>query len=239
MCPGFKIPGWGKNERQGRKYFSRSLNKFPSVVQEEWSMSASHPFEKYRVVFSRIFLIIFGIGLLFVGSKWESRVVLAIFFASACILAAVAALGRLWCALYISGYKDNVLITLGPYSMCRNPLYFFSLAGAIGVGLATGTVLVPVVISALFAVYYPSVIKSEEARLARIHQGDFDLYRERTRAFFPKLNDFKEPDEYVVKPIIFRKNMMDAIWFILLVALLSFTSALHQSGVLPAFFSVY
>ena len=87
--------------------------------------------------------------------------------------------------------------------------------------------------------YSAGHIKSEEARLARIHQGDFDLYRERTRAFFPKLNDFKEPDEYVVKPIIFRKNMMDAIWFILLVALLSFTSALHQSGVLPAFFSVY
>jgi protein-S-isoprenylcysteine O-methyltransferase Ste14 len=44
-------------------------------------------------------------------------------------LAAMIASHRLWCSLYISGYKNSQLITSGPYSLCRNPLYFFSFVG--------------------------------------------------------------------------------------------------------------
>jgi len=48
-------------------------------------------------------------------------------------------------------------------AMCRNPLYFFSLLGALGVGLTTETLLIPFVILIAFVGYYPNVIKSEEA----------------------------------------------------------------------------
>ena len=34
---------------------------------------------------------------------------------------------RIWASLYIEGNKTKNLITAGPFSMVRNPLYFFSL----------------------------------------------------------------------------------------------------------------
>jgi len=76
-------------------------------------------------------------------SRWERLpMVSTLLFAGGCVLAGAASLGRLWCALYIAGYKDGVLVTEGPYSLCRNPLYFCNLLGAAGVGLATETLLV-------------------------------------------------------------------------------------------------
>jgi len=181
-----------------------------------------------------------GVGLLFVGSKWENKPLIGtLLFFAACILVGIASLGRLWCALYISGYKDNTLVMAGPYSLCRNPLYFFSLLGAIGVALATKTLAIPLFALMLFSVYYPLVIRSEEMRLAAIHKEKFISYRQTTPAFIPKRSAFKEPDEYNVRPVIFRKNLMDAIWFIWLVGILDLISVLHQTDIIPVLFSVY
>src|SRR5438874_6144411 len=47
-----------------------------------------------------------------------------------------AAFGRIWSAAYISGRKNHELVVDGPYSLTRNPLYFFSFLGYLGAGLA-------------------------------------------------------------------------------------------------------
>jgi protein-S-isoprenylcysteine O-methyltransferase Ste14 len=203
-------------------------------------VSANSTLERYRVVFTKGFLIIVGIGLLFLGSKWEQHMLLSsIFLIAAFFISGVAALGRLWCALYISGYKDHVLVRTGPYAICRNPLYFFSLIGAVGVALATKTVTVPIAVLLLFLLYYPSVIKSEEMRLAEIHKENFAEYCRETPAFFPKWSALIEPEEYLVRPKIFRKNLLDAIWFIWLVGILELINALRMIGIIPTLFSVY
>ena len=43
------------------------------------------------------------------------------------ILVVFGCFGRIWASLYIEGNKTKNLITAGPFSMVRNPLYFFSL----------------------------------------------------------------------------------------------------------------
>ena len=53
-------------------------------------------------------------------------------------LLAVAAMGRIWCLIYIAGRKNKELCQLGPYSLCRNPLYLFSFVGVIGFFFETG-----------------------------------------------------------------------------------------------------
>jgi protein-S-isoprenylcysteine O-methyltransferase Ste14 len=68
-----------------------------------------------------------------------------------CLLIGCATVGRLWCAQYIAGYKNDVLVKWGPYSICRNPLYFFSLLGGIGVGLCTESFTLTAIIAAVFA----------------------------------------------------------------------------------------
>ena len=81
------------------------------------------------------------------SSAWEIKAPFfnTILFFIGIILVGIASLGRLWCSLYIAGYKTDNLVTEGPYSMCGNPLYFFSFIGALGIGFASETLLVPVI----------------------------------------------------------------------------------------------
>jgi len=76
-------------------------------------------------------------------------------------LTGVGVIGRVWCLSYIAGHKTADLVTDGPYSLCRNPLYFFSLLGAVGVGLGSSTLTFPLLVMVGFAIYYPAVIKAE------------------------------------------------------------------------------
>jgi protein-S-isoprenylcysteine O-methyltransferase Ste14 len=204
-------------------------------------MMLSHSrFEKLRIPLSRCFAVILGLFIIFSSSKWEEVPFTSnILFLMGCILVGIASLGRLWCSLYLAGYKDTVLVTTGPYSMSRNPLYFFSLVGAFGVGLATETLVMPLTILILFTIYYPGVIRSEERRLLSLHGEKFESYCNRTPTFFPKLSLLKEPETYRVNPKIFRRNTFNALWFIWLIGILEIIEAFHETGVLPAYIKIY
>lgn len=100
--------------------------------------------ERFRTLISLIFGLAIGCSLLFGESRWEtSPLIEESLMLLACFMAGIGAFGRIWCSLYIAGYKNNVLVTDGPYSMCRNPLYFFSFVGGIGVSCATETFTIP------------------------------------------------------------------------------------------------
>ena len=196
--------------------------------------------EKRRVYLSKIVAIILFLVILFVSSKWEGiSFVTSIFFLVGCVLVGIASLGRLWCSLYIAGYKNETLVTLGPYSISRNPLYFFSLIGGIGVGLVTETLLIPFCISILFLIYYPIVIRDEERRLLDLHGDKFTAYREKTPSFIPKLSLLEEPGTYTVNPKIFKKNIFGALWFVWLIGILELVEALHEAEILPTYFTIY
>jgi protein-S-isoprenylcysteine O-methyltransferase Ste14 len=196
--------------------------------------------EKIRILVSRAFVVALVVILLISESYWgKHELIDTTLFAIGCFCASIAALGRLWCALYIAGYKNNTLIMTGPYSISRNPLYFFSLIGAVGVGLATETFLIPIIISIAFLFYYPGVIRGEEKRLAAAHGEAYEAYRKRVPSFFPKFSLFEEPDTYVVNPKVFRRNMSSALWFVWLVAILEIIEALHETGTLRVHFQIY
>ncbi|MGC8720258.1 MAG: methyltransferase family protein, partial [Thermodesulforhabdaceae bacterium] len=105
--------------------------------------------ERLRIPLSGLFA---GLLIVLIGisrSRWEdiAKFVTMIQFIVGIILVGIASMGRLWCSLYIAGYKKSRLITQGPYSMCRHPLYFFSFLGWVGVGLTTETFLIPLLIT--------------------------------------------------------------------------------------------
>src|SRR6187399_1591484 len=54
----------------------------------------------------------------------------------------IAIVGRTWCSMYISGRKLAALVTDGPYSISRNPLYLFSSIAAFGVGAQFGSIVI-------------------------------------------------------------------------------------------------
>lgn len=197
--------------------------------------------EKLRMPLSRIAATA---GLFFIcgtNSYWETKneIISFLLFFLGVILVAVASLGRMWCSLYIAGYKDKELVTNGPYSLCRNPLYFFSMVGVVGVGFSTETFIFPLIFLILFSIYYPFVIRSEERRLEDSFGAAFEEYKRKVPSFFPCLSSLEEPDQYTVNPIVYRRHIFSALWFIWIVGILEVIEGLREIGVLSHLWTLY
>ena len=197
---------------------------------------------KLRMLATQAFVIILVLILSFSESAWEGSAmpfVSSILFLMGAVLVGVASMGRLWCSLYIAGYKTEILVTEGPYSITRNPLYFFSLLGAIGVGLASETILIPIIIFIAFTIYYPFVIKIEEVELRNLFGEKHYAYCKNVPLFFPNISKLKEPEKYVVKPKIFRRHVFDALWFVWLIGIMEIIESLHELDIIPVLFKIY
>ena len=197
--------------------------------------------EKIRIILSRLFVVVLFAIVLASSSVTNEKWPLlgeSLFFMGV-VLTAIASMGRLWCSVYIAGYKTDILVMLGPYSMSRNPLYFFSLIGAIGVGLTTHTILIPTLILFAFAAYYPFVIKSEESVLLKRHGTSFSSYLQAVPRFFPKFSGLIEPESYVVRPRVYKRHMVDALWFIWLIGVVGFIEVLHDLNLIPTLLKIY
>lgn len=151
-------------------------------------------------------------------------------------LTGVGVIGRVWCLSYIAGHKTADLVTDGPYSLCRNPLYFFSLLGAVGVGLGSSTLTFPLLVMVGFAIYYPAVIKAEAHKLAGIHGDAYQAYRQMTPALLPSLKHFHESNEQLIHSRAFRRGLFDSFWFFAALALMHVFAEWHHSGLLPAWY---
>jgi protein-S-isoprenylcysteine O-methyltransferase Ste14 len=184
----------------------------------------------HRIFTSRAFAVVFFLAILLTGSAEEGSLFSTTLFLAGLVLVGAATVGRLWCSLYISGYKDSELITTGPYSMSRNPLYFFSFLGFVGVGLATETVTLGVVLGFIFLIGYRFVIEHEESKLSLRFGAEYADYCARTPRFFPDFSKFTEPATYLVNPALFRRTMGDVVWFVWLVGIVELVEALHEYG---------
>lgn len=193
-----------------------------------------------RILFTRFYLLFLASLILLSTSHWQpgSWGTSVILFA-ALLLVSAAVAGRMWCSLYIAGYKNAQLVQSGPYSLCRNPLYLFSLLGAVGIGMTTQTLTIPLLVILAFAVYYPAVIKKEEAVLLKRHGAAFLNYCRLVPSFLPSPAGFQQPETYEVKPRVFLNHLASAIWFILALGVIQLLKAAHNAGHLPALLTLY
>lgn len=191
-------------------------------------------FSQHRITVSRVFGIVFVVALLATGSVWQGTLVGRAMFLVGIVLAAVGMVGRIWCLTYSSGYKSSELVTQGPYSVSRNPLYFFSFIGLIGIGLATETITLTLFLIAFFALVYPAVIAGEEEFLRGRFGEPYAEYCRRTPRFFPDRSLFVEPDSYTVQPRTLRRSLGGVIWFIGLPVVIQILVSLRSVGALDS-----
>lgn len=127
----------------------------------------------------------------------------------------VAMVGRIWSALYLSGRKSKVLCTAGPYSITRNPLYFFSFLAAVAIGLLTESFTLLAVLSGTYLLYYHFVMRHEEQRLAELFGEAFETYRRRVPRLVPwRLGTYEPADELTVRVKSFMRSVLDASAFL-------------------------
>jgi len=103
------------------------------------------------------------------------------------LLLVLAAGGRAWASIYLAGRKNDVLVTSGPYSLTRNPLYFFSFLGFIGVGLAMGSLVLAAAFASVFLLSHWPTILAEERFLEDQFGQDYVEYRAAAPRFFPAI----------------------------------------------------
>ena len=191
-----------------------------------------------RVVHTRVFAAGIFALLMLSGNRVENGAARGLLDLAGLGCVTISAFGRVWASVYISGYKTGTLIDSGPYSVTRNPLYLFSLIGAAGLGITSGSILIFALLTCLFAFYYPAVIRREEASLERIHGPEFRSYEERVPMFFPKFSLFSEPDTYLLNTKQFRRALIDASYFIWIYGGLVLVMRLREVGILPTLFKI-
>lgn len=147
-------------------------------------------------------------------------------------LIVIAVVGRAWCSLYIGGRKAAELVTAGPYSISRNPLYLFSFIGALGVGAQSGSLTLGLLfLLGAMAIFLPLILR-EEAFLGDSMPG-FTAYRRRTPRLMPRFDLWRSPEEIAVRPVFFLRTLFDGLPFLLAWPLFEAIGALQAAGVLP------
>ena len=145
----------------------------------------------------------------------------------------VCVLGRTWATLYIGGRKKHALVIDGPYSLVRNPLYLFSLIGAAGIGLTTGSATYGLAFALAVFLVFNGVIRREETYLRTNFGGVFDEYAARTARWLPGIRGWRDANELVVRPRLVLITFRDASLFLLAVPVTEAIDHLQAAGYLP------
>lgn len=171
-------------------------------------------YERIRTLSSKIIGAMILLLLLFSKPDVSSSVWREINELTGFTLLIIAGLGRIWCTIYIVGRKDHLLCTSGPYSLCRNPLYFFSFVGLTGFMLSSNHVCAAAVVVPVFLVSYHFIIKHEETRLLSLFGREYEDYCLKTGRFFPNiLGNRTSTREQTVNIFSFEKNLRDISGF--------------------------
>ncbi|MBC8226438.1 MAG: isoprenylcysteine carboxylmethyltransferase family protein [Gammaproteobacteria bacterium] len=107
-------------------------------------------------------------------------------------LVVLGGFGRIWSSLYLEGFKTKKLIKDGPYSMVRNPLYFFSLTILLGICFAIKSIPISIALLSVFILFHVPTIINEEKVLLSTHDESYKAYYESTPRLLPNIFKYKK-----------------------------------------------
>lgn len=160
------------------------------------------------------------------------------FFGFCLVLACVA--GRLWSILYVGGKKNEELVSTGPFSMSQNPLYFFSTLGAVGIGLAYGSLVAAAVLGvASFLIFRVTARKEAEYLLGKFGPA-YTAYIKTTPRFWPNPLLYHDDDQLQFSTRALKRTFHDGLYFLAIFPAIELIEYLRRTGLLfPALFTLY
>jgi protein-S-isoprenylcysteine O-methyltransferase Ste14 len=145
----------------------------------------------------------------------------------------VSIYGRTWTFVYICDRKNAELVRDGPYSVVRNPLYFFSIVGTAGATAQIGSVTLAVIFGFLvWLVLYMEII-NEERVLAALHGQEFLTYKASVPRLLPNLRLWRDVPSLPVNPAKLLVSFADSSLFLLSLPFAECLEFLRSSGYLP------
>jgi len=144
--------------------------------------------------------------------------------------------GRLWSTLYIGGRKAAAVVTNGPYSITRNPLYVFSTVAAAGIGAQMGSVVATLGFAVLCAAAFHVVILREEKFLSATFGVPYRDYMARVPRFWPKLSLYHEGETEGFQPKRLLTTLVDGLVFLVAMPVFELIDHAQSTGALPVLF---
>lgn len=149
------------------------------------------------------------------------------------ILLAAAILGRCWCTLYIAAHKKEKLVTTGPYSLCRNPLYLFNCAGAAAIGLLSNSISVAVLFCVAVCVLFHGVARQEETHLAQRFAAAYRRYCNTTPRWIPAFGRWRDDSRLVTRPGLLLITLRDGACLFAFWPFFWMSAIARETGILP------
>ncbi|MCF3973606.1 methyltransferase family protein [Paracoccus salsus] len=144
-------------------------------------------------------------------------------------------LGRFWSILYLGGRKNSEVMQDGPFSMTRNPLYFFSTVAAFGIGLMMGALSFAILIGGAVGLILYLTARREAAFLHQEFGATYDAYAGRVPFFLPDPRLFRAAPEAVFRTGPLRRNLFDAFVFLSFIPLVELLDVFKQHFALSGF----
>lgn len=194
--------------------------------------------ERYRLGFSWAVGLFFVFAIVFSTSAYGESELYELLELVGYVLIVFATLGRIWATVYIGGRKDEELCQDGPYSISRNPLYLFSLFGAVGIILSAQKLTLLAVILPFF-VYYYFVIRGEETRLLSFFGQEYADYTNRVGRILPTFKTYTSQESFTVYPKVLFRSMVHAsifMWIFVLLEILEYFK--ERTALIPTLFTL-
>ena len=153
------------------------------------------------------------------------------------VLISACVVGRLYATAFLGGFKNDKLITVGAFSIVRNPLYMFSLIGVLGIALMSNHVVVMFGLPIVFVVMYHFLITREEAFLREAFGAEYETYCKTTPRLIPNFRLYHAPDTVQMTPKYLNKALLDSVWWLAIFPLVEAVDLLQHAGYIkPLFF---
>lgn len=192
---------------------------------------------KTRMRDTRILVVIVLLTALFTKPVIEEESILhAGLMLTGYLLLIACAIGRIYTTAFIGGIKNEKLMRIGPYSMCRNPLYFYSTLGALGFVLMSTQITQMILVFGTFCIVYYQLIMREEAFLAEKFGAEFAAYKAEVPRFFPSLKKYTCPEELSIKTKYLAKAVWDGVWWFAPLPLFELAELLQTRGIIKPLF---
>jgi protein-S-isoprenylcysteine O-methyltransferase Ste14 len=191
---------------------------------------------RVQILRKLVFAIVVFIGVVmfaFSNSSLKSDRTHEIIEWSGILAIVICILGRTWASLYIGGRKNLQLITAGPFSVARNPLYSFSILGAAGAGAQLGSTSAALIFAVLAWVLFYLVVQREERLLSERFGADYAAYKAVVPRFLPDPRLWRDVQTLVVQPRTVLRTFADAALFLVAVPLARIFEQMQDMGVLP------